>query len=125
MVADGRLQRRPLPSVADASMSARDIASVQSPAVRTEPDHPDLHQLYAKIDGQVVERDGQPCRVQVFSIYRDEDRVWMQFALIGREPYMATICIAACDLDRLVSDIGAQIQNSASVVARTTCNHHR
>lgn len=77
----------------------------------TPNDDPD--DLHAKLDGQVVNRRGEACRLEIFGIVHHQGCWWIQFGLTGTESYQGTICVADDDLDRLIPQIESHTSSSS------------
>jgi hypothetical protein len=48
---------------------------------------------FRALDGRSFEFDGDACHVEVYGIYDDGDRRWVQLALDGDRPHMLTLRI--------------------------------
>jgi hypothetical protein len=65
--------------------------------------------IFHVLDGQNLEFEGRPCRVQIYGVYCDGDQRWVQLALADDRNQMLTLRIRAkdspdCDLVSLATE---------------------
>ena len=65
---------------------------------KVSPDLP-LDTVFHALDGQDVHIDGDACQVEVYGIYDDGGKRWVQLALAGQRPRMMTLRLGAGPLD--------------------------